>query len=68
MNIIEKEIAKRQEVIDSKVEKEARIENLKSEIVALLDEVAAIDVETLEAEIVELKSYLVENSSEDVEA
>ena len=38
-NIIEREIAKRQEVIDAKAEKEARLVELKDEIVALEEEV-----------------------------
>ena len=71
MNIIEREIAKRQEVIDAKVEKEAKIEDLKAEIVVLEEEVASIDVVVLEAEIEELKGYLVEDvvdGSDEVEA
>ena len=71
MNIIEREIAKRQEVIDAKVEKEAKIEDLKAEIVVLEEEVASIDVVVLEAEIEELKGYLVEDvvdGSDDMEA
>lgn len=60
-NIIEREIAKRQDVIDSKVEMEAKIEDLKAEINMLVVKVEAIDVETLEAEIEELKTYLAED-------
>lgn len=60
-NIIEKEIAKRQDIIDSKVEMEAKIENLKAEINMLVVKVEEIDVEVLEAEINELKTYLEED-------
>lgn len=60
-NIIEREIAKRQDVIDSKVEMEAKIEDLKAEINSLVVKVEAINVETLEAEIEELKTYLAED-------
>ncbi len=59
-NIIEREIAKRQEILDSKVEMEAKIEDLKAEINALVIEVSSINVEILEAEIEELKTYLEE--------
>ena len=70
-NIIEREIAKRQEVIDAKAEKEARLVELKDEVVALEEEIASIDVTVLEAEIDELKTYLEEEvveGSENVEA
>lgn len=60
-NIIEKEIAKRQDIIDSKVEMEAKIEDLKAEINMLVVKVEEIDVEVLEAEINELKTYLEED-------
>lgn len=59
-NIIEREIAKRQDVIDSKAEKEARLVELKDEVVALEEEIASIDTTVLEAEIEELKTYLEE--------
>ena len=59
-NIIEKVIAKRQDIIDSKVEMEAKIEDLKAEINMLVVKVEEIDVEVLEAEINELKTYLEE--------
>lgn len=70
-NIIEREIAKRQDVIDSKVEKIARVDELKAEIDVLVDEIEMIDVDTLVAEIDELKTYLAEDvvdDSTDVEA
>ena len=70
-NIIEREIAKRQDVIDSKAEKEARLVELKDEVVALEEEIASIDTTVLEAEIEELKTYLEEEvveGSENVEA
>lgn len=70
-NIIEREIAKRQDVIDSKVEKIARVDELKAEIDVLVAEIEMIDVDTLVAEIDELKTYLAEDvvdDSTDVEA
>lgn len=70
-NIIEREIAKRQEVIDAKAEKEARLVELKDEVATLEEEVASIDTTVLEAEIAELKTYLEEEvveGSENVEA
>ena len=70
-NIIEREIAKRQEVIDAKSEKEARLIELKDEVATLEEEVASIDTTVLEAEITELKTYLEEevvDGSENVEA
>lgn len=69
-NIIEREIAKRQDVIDSKAEKEAKLVELKDEVVALEEEIASIDTTVLEAEIEELKTYLEEEvveGSENVE-
>lgn len=59
-NIIEREIAKRQDVIDSKAEKEAKLVELKDEVVALEEEIGSIDTTVLEAEIEELKTYLEE--------
>ena len=70
-NIIEREIAKRQEVIDAKAEKEARLVELKDEVVTLEEEIASVDTTVLEAEIAELKTYLEEEvveGSENVEA
>ena len=58
MTIIEIEIAKRQEIIDSRDAKVARVEDLKKELEALEVEVAGVDVEKLVAEIEELKTYL----------
>ncbi len=58
MNIIEKEIAKRQAIIDGKAEKIAKREELQQEIAKLDDEIAKIDIETLQAEIEELKTFL----------
>ena len=58
MNIIEREIAKRQEIIDSKAEKLAKAEELKKEAEALELEALAIDTEVLEAEVEELKTFL----------
>ena len=58
MNIIEREIAKRQEIVNSKAEKLAKAEELKKEAEALEIEALDIDTEVLEAEIIELKTYL----------
>lgn len=58
MNIIEREIAKRQAIIDSKAEKFARAEELRKEAEALENEALAIETDVLEAEIVELKTFL----------
>lgn len=67
MNIIEREIAKRQAVIDSKAEKLARAEELKKEAEELEIEALNIETEVLEAEIVELKTYLPVVETEEVE-
>ena len=58
MTIIEREIAKRQEIIDGKAEKIARAEDLRNELEALEVEIADTDTLVLEAEIEELKTYL----------
>ena len=58
MNIIEKEIAKRQNIIDSRDEKLAAIKEHKNAVTKLEEEVASINTEVLEAEIAELKSFL----------
>ena len=58
MNIIEREIAKRQEIIDSKAEKLAKAEELRKEAEALELEALEIDTECLTAEIVEFKTFL----------
>ena len=57
-NIIEREIAKREACIASKADKEAEIIALNEQIAKLAEEIDAIDVPTLEAEIEELKTYL----------
>ena len=57
-NIIEREIAKREACIASKADKEAEIILLNEQIAKLAEEIDAIDVPTLEAEIEELKTYL----------
>ena len=75
MNIIEREIAKRQEIIDAKAEKIARIAELTEEIAKLQAEVDATDTTVLEADVAELKSFLPvpetdvveESATEDVE-
>lgn len=58
MSIIEREIDKRQAIIDGKSEKEERLKSLKLEVETLEAEIASIDTEALVAEILELKSYL----------
>ena len=58
MNIIEREIAKRQEIIDVREAKIARIAELEEEIARLQEEVDATDTTVLEAEVEELKSFL----------
>ena len=58
MNIIEREIAKRQEIIDGKAEKLATAEELRKEAEELEAEALAVDVEVYVAEIEELKSFL----------
>lgn len=58
MTIIEREIAKRQEIIDGKAEKIARAEDLRNELEALEIEIAGIETETLALEIAELMTYL----------
>ena len=58
MTIIERELAKRQEIIDGKAEKIAKAEDLRKELEALEVEIAGIDTENLVAEIEELRTYL----------
>lgn len=58
MNIIEREIAKRQEVIDNKAEKIAKAEELRTALAILDAEIAQIDTDVLAAEIEELKTFL----------
>lgn len=58
MNIIEREIAKRQEIIDGKAEKLAKAEELRKEAEELELEALAVDVDVYVAEIEELKSFL----------
>lgn len=58
MNIVEREIAKRQVIVDGKAEKIEKLEALKAEVAELEAEVAAIDTAELEAEIAELKEVL----------
>ena len=68
MTIIDREIAKRQVIIDGKAEKIARAEDLRNELEALEVEIAGIDTETLTAEIEELKSYLPHEDEPEAEA
>lgn len=57
-NIIEREIEKREIIIQSKEDKELEIEELEVKLTVLKNEVAGINVAELEAEIEELKTYL----------
>ena len=67
MNIIEREIAKRQAVIESKAEKFAKADELRKEAELLENEALTIETDVLEAEIVELKTYLPVVETEEVE-
>lgn len=58
MNIIEKEIKKRQDLITSKADKEAEAERRENELAALRQAILGINVEVLTAEIEELQAYL----------
>ena len=58
MSIIEREIEKRQAIIDSKEEKLAKAVELREEAQKLETEALAIETEVLVEEILELKSYL----------
>lgn len=58
MSIIEREIEKRQAIIDSKEEKIAKAAELRQEAEQLETEALAIQTEVLVEEILELKSYL----------
>ena len=67
MNIIEKEIAEREELIAAKAVKLREAEELLLKASVLKDEADAIDADKLNAEIIELKGYL-PVSAEDVVA
>lgn len=58
MNIIEREIKKRQDLITSKADKEAEAERRENELAALRQAILGINVEVLTAEIEELQAYL----------
>ena len=58
MSIIEREIEKRQAIIDSKEDKLAKAVELREEAQKLETEALAIQTEVLVEEILELKSYL----------
>lgn len=58
MNIIEREIKKRQDLIASKADKEAEAERRENELAALRQAILGINVEVLTAEIEELQAYL----------
>lgn len=65
MNIIEKEIARREALIADKSAKESRVIEMQIEIERLTAEIAATDEVALCSEIAELRTYL---PCEDVEA
>lgn len=58
MSIIEREIEKRQVVINDKEAKVNELVELKAKVEALEIEVANIDIDVLVSEIEELKTYL----------
>ena len=58
MNIIEKEIARREALIEEKEVKEEKILDLEEQLRELRQEAAVIDPEQLEREIDELRGYL----------
>lgn len=58
MSIIEREIEKRQAIIDGKDAKIADLADLRARAEALEVEIAGIDTEFLAAEIAELRTYL----------
>lgn len=67
MSIIEREIEKRQAIIDSKEEKINELADLKIKAENLETEIAGIDTDVLVAEIEELKSYLPKPEESEVE-
>jgi hypothetical protein len=58
MNIIEKEIARREALIVEKAEKENKVIEMQLEIERLTSEIASTDEVALRSEIAELESYL----------
>jgi hypothetical protein len=68
MTIIEKEIAKREAIIQEWADNVAKLELMKSEMSALEAEIASVDVKTLQDEVDELKTYLPQPEVEDVQA
>lgn len=58
MNIIEREIEKRQAIIDGKEVKIAELAELKEKVQKLEVEVASVETDVLLSEIEELKTYL----------
>ena len=69
MTIIEKEIARRENILVTAIDKQQMIATLKAEIEELTRDVAGIDTDVLKAEIAELKTYLpTEPAEESVEA
>ena len=60
MNIIEKEIERRERLIAEKAEKEALVRSYQEEIERLTAEIESTDELALRAEIEELKAYIPE--------
>ena len=58
MNIIEREIKEREDIIGSVDVKASRVEELEKELATIKHELSLIDVDALTAEIEELKTYL----------
>lgn len=67
MNIIDREIAERKALIDSKAEKVARLEALRAEENELLKDIESIDVESLTADINELEEIKTKLLGQDTE-
>lgn len=67
MSIIEREIEKRQAIIDSKEAKINELAELRVKAETLEAEIASIDTNVLVAEIEELKSYLPKPEEPEVE-
>lgn len=62
MNIIEREIKKRQDLITSKADKEAEAERLERELAELKLAIESIKEDVLTAEIEELQAYLAKDT------
>jgi len=62
MNIIEREIKRRQDVIESKAVKQKKAELLEKELAEIRQDILEINVEVLTAEIDELRAYLTKDT------